>query len=316
MSREPGSAVIGVGGNSLIRSADRRTIPDQYEAVEDTVRRVVDVQESGWKIVLTHGSGPQIGNVLQRSDVAAAEVITVPIDYAGADIQGAVGYMFCKALANEFTARGIHNQAVALVTMVVVDADDPAFHEPSKPIGPFFDEAGAKDRAKRFGWIVKEDSGRGWRRFVPSPEPLEIVEVAQISMLINCGFTVVACGGGGIPVGIGTDGRMTGIEAVVDKDLASSLLATRLGADVLLLSTGVPQVAVDFGTPNQRWLETVPAEKARRLQREGQFDPGSMGPKVEAMLRFLGNGGTRGVITDPDSIPAALDGEAGTQFIP
>jgi len=315
MSQQPGSAVIGVGGNSLIRSPDRRSIAHQYEAVEDTVRSIVDAQVYGWKIVLTHGSGPQVGNVLQRSDVAAAEVITVPIDYAGADIQGAVGYMFCKALANEFEARAIDNQAVALVTMVIVDADDAAFEDPSKPIGPFFDESGAKDRAARFGWIVKEDSGRGWRRFVPSPEPLEIVEVAQISTLIHCGFTVVACGGGGIPVSIDSKGRMKGIEAVVDKDLASSLLATRLGADILLLSTGVPRVAVNFGTSDQRWLDTLTMAEAQQLQDEQQFDPGSMGPKVEAMLRFLRNGGKRGVITDPYHIPAALDGKAGTQFI-
>jgi carbamate kinase len=315
MSRELGSVVIGVGGNALITAKDRVSIAHQYEAVEDSVRSIVDAHENGWKIVLTHGSGPQVGNVLQRSDVAAAEVITVPIDYAGADIQGALGYMFSKALANEFNTRGIDSRAVAVVTMVVVDEADPAFDNPSKPIGPFFDEAGAKDRARRFGWIVKEDSGRGWRRFVPSPEPLEIVEADQISKLIDGGFTVVACGGGGIPVSIDAGGRMTGVEAVIDKDLASSLLATRLGADVLLLSTGVPQVAVDFGTADQRWLDTLTIAEARRLLDEQQFDPGSMGPKVEAMLRFLANGGKRGVITDPANIAAALAGAAGTQFV-
>jgi carbamate kinase len=315
MSRELGSVVIGVGGNALITAKDRVSIAHQYEAVEDSVRSIVDAHENGWKIVLTHGSGPQVGNVLQRSDVAAAEVITVPIDYAGADIQGALGYMFSKALANEFNTRGIDSRAVAVVTMVVVDEADPAFDNPSKPIGPFFDEAGAKDRARRFGWIVKEDSGRGWRRFVPSPEPLEIVEADQISKLIDGGFTVVACGGGGIPVSIDAGGRMTGVEAVIDKDLASSLLATRLGADVLLLSTGVPQVAVDFGTADQRWLDTLTIAEARRLLDEQQFDPGSMGPKVEAMLRFLANGGKRGVITDPANIAAALAGAAGTRFV-
>jgi carbamate kinase len=315
MSDKQGTVVIGVGGNALITAKDRVSIAHQYEAVENSVRGIVDAHGNGWKIVLTHGSGPQIGNVLQRSDVAAAEVITVPIDYAGADIQGALGYMFSKALANEFSARGIDNKAVAVVTMVVVDAADPAFADPSKPIGPFFDEAGAKDRARRFGWVVKEDSGRGWRRFVPSPEPLEIVEAEQIAKLIQCGFTVVACGGGGIPVSIDADGRMKGIEAVVDKDLASSLLATRLGADVLLLSTGVPRVAVDFGTPDQRWLDTLTIAEAQRLLDEEQFDPGSMGPKVEAMLRFLENGGKRGVITDPANVGAALADTAGTQFV-
>ena len=315
MSDKQGTVVIGVGGNALITAKDRVSIAHQYEAVENSVRGIVDAHGNGWKIVLTHGSGPQIGNVLQRSDVAAAEVITVPIDYAGADIQGALGYMFSKALANEFSARGIDNKAVAVVTMVVVDAADPAFADPSKPIGPFFDESGAKDRARRFGWVVKEDSGRGWRRFVPSPEPLEIVEAEQISKLIECGFTVVACGGGGIPVSVDADGRMKGLEAVVDKDLASSLLATRLGADVLLLSTGVPRVAVDFGTPDQRWLDTLTIAEAQRLLDDEQFDPGSMGPKVEAMLRFLGNGGKRGAITDPANVGAALAGTAGTQFV-
>jgi carbamate kinase len=315
MSRKQGTVVIGVGGNALITAKDRVSIAHQYDAVENSVRSIVDAHEDGWKIVLTHGSGPQIGNVLQRSDVAAAEVITVPIDYAGADIQGALGYMFSKALANEFNVRGIDSRAVAVVTMVVVDAADPAFEDPSKPIGPFFDEAGAKDRARRFGWVVKKDSGRGWRRFVPSPEPVEIVEIDQISKLIDWGFTVIACGGGGIPVGIDADGRMEGIEAVIDKDLASSLLATRLGADVLLLSTGVPRVAVDFGTPDQRWLDTLTIAEAQRLLDEDQFDPGSMGPKVEAMLRFLENGGKRGVITDPANVGAALAGTAGTRFV-
>jgi len=315
MSRRQGTVVIGVGGNALITAKDRVSIAHQYDAVENSVRSIVDAHEDGWKIVLTHGSGPQIGNVLQRSDVAAAEVITVPIDYAGADIQGALGYMFSKALANEFNVRGIDSRAVAVVTMVVVDAADPAFEDPSKPIGPFFDEAGAKDRARRFGWVVKKDSGRGWRRFVPSPEPVEIVEIDQISKLIDWGFTVIACGGGGIPVGIDADGRMEGIEAVIDKDLASSLLATRLGADVLLLSTGVPRVAVDFGTPDQRWLDTLTIAEAQRLLDEDQFDPGSMGPKVEAMLRFLENGGKRGVITDPANVGAALAGTAGTRFV-
>ena len=315
MSGRNGTIVIGVGGNSLIKSEDRQSIAHQYEAVEEIVRAVVDAGEQGWDIVLTHGNGPQVGFVLQRSELAAPEVITIPIDYAGADIQGAVGYMFGRAFDNEYQRRSMKRSAVAVITRVVVDEHDEAFNQPSKPIGPFFDEAGAKERAKQFGWHVKQDSGRGWRRVVPSPEPLEIVELDQLTRLIDSGFTVVACGGGGIPVSYDERGYMKGVEAVIDKDLSSSLLATRLDAHTLLLSTGVPKVAVNFGTPEERWIDSLSIEEAEQLQDAGHFDPGSMGPKVIAILRFLRNGGKRGIITDPPNISRALFGGEGTHFV-
>ena len=309
-----GSVVIGVGGNSLITSADRQSIAHQYEAVEKTVRNIVDAHEEGWDIVLTHGNGPQVGFVLERSEIAAQDVITVPIDYAVADIQGAVGYMFGRAFDNEYDIRNIKKSAVAIITRVIVDPFDAAFRDPNKPIGPFFDEEKANERTHKFGWSVKEDPGKGWRRVVASPRPLEIVELDQILDLINRGYTVIACGGGGIPVSRSKNGELEGIEAVIDKDLTASLLASDLKADVLLLVTEAPKVAINFGMPDQQWLDFLSIKEAEKLQTESQFDPGSMGPKVDAILKFLQNGGRRGIITDSKNIAGALTGVGGTQF--
>jgi carbamate kinase len=313
--RRKGRVVIGVGGNSLITGAGRQSIAHQYEAVEDTVSNIIDADELGWNIVLTHGNGPQVGFVLERSELAAPDVITIPIDYAVADIQGAVGYMFGRAFDNEYSRRNIDKRAVAVITRVVVDTADKAFEYPSKPIGPFFDEVTAKKKAQNFGWDVKEDSGRGWRRVVASPKPLEILELDQILELIERDHTVIACGGGGIPVNRSKSGKFEGVEAVIDKDLSSSLLATKLGADVLLLSTCVPKVAINFGASDQQWLDSLTIKEAEKLQKDDQFDAGSMGPKVEAILWFLRNGGKRGIITDPKNIAESLLGNGGTQFI-
>jgi carbamate kinase len=313
-SNGTGSVVIGVGGNSLITSADRQSIAHQYEAVEETVRNIVDAGEEGWNIVLTHGNGPQVGFVLERSEIAAPDVITIPIDYAVADIQGAVGYMFGRAFDNEYYVRSINKSSVAVITRVLVDPGDEAFRNPIKPIGPFFNEEMAKDRVRKFGWSVKEDPGKGWRRVVASPRPLEIVELNQILDLIDHEHTVIACGGGGIPVSRSRNGKLEGVEAVIDKDLTSSLLASNLKADVLLLATGVPKVAINFGRPDQQWLNYLSIEEAEKLQGEVQFDAGSMGPKVDAILKFLKNGGKRGIITDPKNIAGALTGDGGTQF--
>ena len=310
-----GSVVIGVGGNSLIIAEDRQSIAHQYEAVENTVSNIVDADQQGWNVVLTHGNGPQVGFVLERSEIAAPEVITIPIDYAVADIQGAVGYMFSRAFDNEYCARGMDKSAVAVITRVIVDTTDTAFDNPSKPIGPFYDEAKAKKRAKKFGWSIKKDPDHGWRRVVASPKPLKIVELAQISNLIKKNHTVIACGGGGIPVSSGTNDQLEGVEVVIDKDFSSSLLASELDADVLLLSTDVPNVAINFGKPNQVWLEQLSIEKAQSLLDANQLNAGSMGPKVEAIMQFLKNGGKRGVITNPENIAAGLAGVAGTQFI-
>jgi carbamate kinase len=316
MTKPKRTAVVAVGGNSLIIDEFHQAIPDQYEAAVTTVKRVVDLMETGWNIVMTHGSGPQVGYILRRSELAINEVAPVPMDYADADIQGAVGYMFQRAFHNEFSKRGMDHKAVAVVSQVLVDRDDPAFDNPTKPIGPQLDEKTARKRADAQGWVVREDAGRGWRRVVPSPSPKRIVELEQIKLLADCGFVVIACGGGGIPVIENEKNYLVGVEAVIDKDLASSLLATELGADVFVITTSVEQVALDFGTANEEWLDSLVLARARKLFRAGHFDEGSMGPKILAMIRYLESGGRLGIVTNPENIAEALDGKAGTRFLP
>ena len=246
---------MAFGGNALVADAEHDSIPQQYDTVVRTVPHLVDMIEVGWRVVVSHGNGPQVGFILRRSEIAQTEVDPVPVDYAVADTQGAIGYMFVKALTNELARRGINRPVVAVVTQSVVSRDDPAFANPTKPIGPFLDEARAKEMAQRLGWTIMEDSGRGWRRTVPSPRPLEILETGAIQTLLDAGAVVVAAGGGGIPVAAEPDGSLVGVEAVVDKDLASGLLAHDLGAEMLLIPTGVPRVAIHFGTPEERWLD-------------------------------------------------------------
>lgn len=314
MSMDQKTAVVAVGGNSLIIDESHQAIPDQYEAAVNTVKRIVDMMEAGWNIVVTHGSGPQVGYILRRSELAIKEVAPVPMDYADADIQGAVGYMFQRALHNEFIKRGLDRNAVAIVSQVLVDHEDDAFKNPTKPIGPQLDEATAKERAKELGWIVKDDAGRGWRRVVPSPIPQEILEIQQIKLLTENGFVVIACGGGGIPVITNEKNYLVGVEAVIDKDLASSLLATDLKAEVFIITTSVDRVALNFNTPDEEWLDALTLEHARDLYAADQFDPGSMGPKILAMINYLENGGAKGIITSPENLLAAVDGNSGTVF--
>ena len=316
MSTQPGLAVVAVGGNSLIIDKAHQSIPDQYDAAAFTSRSIADMVEAGWNVVLTHGNGPQIGFILRRSELSIKEVAPVPMDYAGADLQGAIGYMFDRALRNEFRRRGIARRPLAVVTQVLVDRADPAFANPTKPIGSHMDEADAKRIAGQQGWTVREDAGRGWRRVVPSPLPKRIVELEEIRFLADAGYLVIACGGGGIPVIENEAGDLEGVEAVIDKDLASSLLARDLGADLLLVSTGVEKVAVRFNTPQQRWLDRLSLHEARRLYAADEFDKGSMGPKIRAVIEFLEGGGGKGLITSPSSIGRALAGETGTHILP
>jgi carbamate kinase len=311
-----GLAVVAIGGNALIRDRRHESISDQYEMVQGLSADIAGMIETGWNVVVTHGNGPQIGYILRRSELSIAEVPPVPMDYAGADIQGAVGYMFVKALANEFRRRGIDRQAVAVVTQTIVDRNDPAFAAPTKPIGSHMDEARAKQLAAQYGWTVREDAGRGWRRVVPSPRPQAIVETEVIRQVARAGFVVVACGGGGIPVIRDERGDLCGVEAVIDKDLASSLLARAMGADTLVLPTGVEKVALDFNKPTQRWLDRMTLAEAKRHYADDQFDKGSMGPKIAALIDFVGGGGRLGLITDPPNLARALRGEAGTRIVP
>jgi carbamate kinase len=309
-------AVIAVGGNALLTERGRESIPDQYAAAYQTARRVVPLVREGWRVIVTHGNGPQVGFVLRRSELARGEVPVVPMDYAGADIQGAVGYMFVQALENALVEYGISGCAAAVVTRVEVAADDPAFANPTKPIGTYMSEKQARELAELEHWIVREDAGRGWRRVVPSPTPVRIRDLDTISALAEKVALVVACGGGGIPVFVGPDGSCTGAEAVIDKDLASSLLARELGADMFIVSTAVPRVAINFGMSDQEWLDTVTLKEILVREAEGHFLAGSMGPKVRAVAEFVAESGHPGVITDIEHLAEAIAGDAGTRIVP
>ncbi|MEE4194157.1 MAG: carbamate kinase [Anaerolineae bacterium] len=310
-------AVVAVGGNSLIKNKTRQTIPDQFEAAKESMRHIADMIEAGWDVVITHGNGPQVGFILRRSELSAGELHEVPLDYCGADSQGAIGYMFERALFSEFDRRGLNKRAAAVVTQTIVSKEDPAFIHPTKPIGSFMDEHEAKKREKEDGWIVVEDAGRGWRRVVPSPKPLDIVEEPAIKALIDAGISVVAVGGGGIPV-VESDGvdKLVGVEAVIDKDFGSSLLATMIEADLFVISTAVEKVSLNFNKPDQKDIDKMTVAEAKQYIAEGQFAKGSMLPKVEAIIKFLENGGKQALITDPPNIGRALKGETGTWILP
>ncbi len=309
-------AVVAIGGNSLIKDKDHQTVPDQYEATKETCTHIADMIERGWEVVITHGNGPQVGFILRRSELASHELHTVPLDSCGADTQGAIGYMLQKALYDEFRKRGMDKQAVTVVTQVLVDRDDPAFQKPTKPIGSFMDKEAALKKRDEEGWDVMEDADRGWRRVVPSPLPVRIIERDAIKHLIDAGFVVVAVGGGGIPVIEDEEGNLIGAEAVIDKDYASGLLATSINADLFLISTAVEKVALNFGEPNQRWLDKMTLAQAVKYLGEGHFAPGSMGPKIKAIIDFLEQGGKEAIVTCPENIERALLGKTGTRIVP
>jgi len=309
-------ALVAVGGNALIRSKQEESLHQQHDAVSQTAEHVVNLISAGWRVVLTHGNGPQVGFIMRRSEIAEGEVPIVPLDYAVGDTQGAIGFMFQNALGNVLRKRGLKTSVVALVTQTLVSADDAAFNAPDKPIGTLMAQAQAERLAAKLGWRIAEDSGRGWRRVVASPKPLRVVESPIIRQLLDQDVLVVACGGGGIAVVEHADGSLHSVEAVIDKDRASALLAIELNADLLLIPTGVERVAIHFGTPQQRWLDKLALEEAEQLLREGQFGVGSMGPKVEAMLTYLRQRpGGSGLITTPEAIGRALQGETGTHFL-
>ena len=309
------TAVVAFGGNALVAEAGRESIPDQYDTVVATIPSLVDLIERGWRVVLSHGNGPQVGFILRRSELALEEVAPIPVDYAVADTQGAIGFMFVKAITNELARRGLHRPVIAVVTQSLIDPDDPAFARPTKPIGPFLTEEKARLTAKTQGWTVAEDAGRGWRRLVPSPRPQRILEADAIRALLDAGAVVIAAGGGGIPVAL-QDGRLVGVEAVVDKDYASALLAQELGADMLLVATAVPRVAIAFGTSAQRWLDTISVDEARGYIAAGEFGSGSMEPKVAAVADFVAAvPDAVGVIGSANEIRAILDGASGTRIV-
>jgi carbamate kinase len=311
------TAVVAIGGNSLIRDRMHQTVRDQYIAAGETCWHIAAMIRDGWDVVITHGNGPQVGFILRRSELAAHELHEVPLDVCGADTQGAIGYALQQNLHNDFARLGIAKQAVTVITQVEVSADDPAFENPTKPIGSYMDEAQARRRSGEDGWSVAEDAGRGWRRVVPSPQPMRVVEEESIRTLLAEGFVVIAVGGGGIPVVADADGNLTGIAAVIDKDLASSLLATRLRAELFVISTSIERVALRFGTPEQEWVDRLTLAEAERYLAEGShFASGSMAPKIRAATSFVEATGGTAIITDPANVERALAGETGTRIVP
>jgi len=313
-------AVVAIGGNSLIRDEKHRSVEDQYLAAKETTYHIADMIEQGWEVAIGHGNGPQVGFILRRSEIAAKVegMHELPLDVCGADSQGAIGYALQQTLQNELFKRGIKKPVATIVTQVLVDKNDNAFQNPSKPIGGFMNEAEAKRREKDLGWSVVEDAGRGWRRVVASPLPKEVVELESVEALIKAGTVVITVGGGGIPVIDKGEGEYAGTAAVIDKDFASSLLARLIKADLLLISTAVEKVALNFGKPEQKSIDRMTLAEARQYLAEGtHFAKGSMAPKIQAIIWFLeANPNAKALITNPENIGRALKGETGTWIVP
>ncbi len=312
-------AVIAIGGNSLIKDTKHQSVEDQYDAATETCVHIADMIEAGYEVIIGHGNGPQVGFILRRSEIAAkAEGMhEVPLDVCGADTQGAIGYSLQQNLQNELRRRGINKSVATIVTQTLVDREDPAFKNPTKPIGGFMDEAEAKRREKEMKWNVVEDAGRGWRRVVASPLPKEIVEIDAIKALINAGVIVISTGGGGIPVIRNDAGDLEGVAAVIDKDFGSSLLANNVNAELFVISTAVEKVALNFGKPDQKPLDKLTVTEAKKYLAEGtHFAKGSMAPKIQAIIRFIEGGGKRALITNPENIGRALKSETGTWVLP
>jgi len=309
--------VVAIGGNSLIADEDHQSVEDQHLAIAETDHHIAPLIADGWDAAITHGNGPQVGFIMRRSELARGELHEVPLDVAGADTQGAVGYALQQNLVNELRALGARRPVATVVTQVEVAADDPAMLNPSKPIGSFLDEAEARRRRDEEGWAVVEDAGRGWRRAVASPPPKRIVEIDVISELIDSGVVVICAGGGGIPVAADEDGDLKGVAAVIDKDLTAAMLAAEIGAGMLLISTAVEKVALNWGAPGQRWVDEMTLEEVKgRLDEGGHFAEGSMAPKMRAVARFLEQGGRCALVTSPESIERAVAGETGTRIVP
>lgn len=311
-------AVVAIGGNSLIKSKQQQTVQDQYKAAQETSTHLVDMIEAGWDIAVGHGNGPQVGFILRRSEIAhkVEGMHEVPLDVCGADSQGAIGYSLQQTIHNELKKRGINKPVATVITQVRVDANDPAFQAPAKPIGTFMEEDEAMKRKEELGWDIVEDAGRGWRRVVASPIPVEIMELEAIKALIGSGTVTITVGGGGIPV-IETEAGLVGKAAVIDKDFASAFLANEINADLLLISTAVEKVALNFGKPDQVELEQMTVAEAKKYLDEGtHFAKGSMEPKIKAIVKFLEQGGKEAIVTNPENIGRALKGETGTRIIP
>jgi len=312
-------AVVAIGGNSLIKDKNHQTVEDQYLAAKETTLHIADMIEAGWDVAIGHGNGPQVGFILRRSEIAhkVEGMHEVPLDVCGADSQGAIGYALQQTLQNELYRRGIKKPVATVVTQVLVDKNDLAFRNPTKPIGGFMDEAEAQKRKSELDWSVVEDAGRGWRRVVASPLPKEVVELDSVKTLLDAGVVVITVGGGGIPVIDKGEGEYAGTAAVIDKDYASSLLAQLIQADLFLISTAVEKVALNFGKPDQKTIDRMTLSEAKAYLAEGvHFAKGSMAPKIQAIVWFMENGGKEAIITNPENIGRALRGETGTRIVP
>ncbi|MEF2244423.1 MULTISPECIES: carbamate kinase [unclassified Paenibacillus] len=310
--------VVAIGGNALVKDNGYDSVQDQYEAVCSITANIADMVQDGCEVVVTHGNGPQVGFAMRRSEIAHKEqgMSSVPLVNCVADTQGGIGYMIQQALTNEFIKRGLNKKVVTIITQVEVNKDDPNFHNPTKPVGAFFTEEMADSmRQEHPEWVLVEDSGRGYRRVVPSPKPIDIVEKDAIKAMIDAGFVVVAVGGGGIPVVKREDSTYEGIDAVIDKDFATSLLADQLQADSLIITTGVPKVCINFGKPDQQELDEISMEQLEQYMKERHFPAGSMLPKVEASLKFLHHNGQNVIITNPENLRAAIHHNAGTHIV-
>jgi carbamate kinase len=319
MNGKKKTAVVAIGGNSLIKDSKHQSHEDQYEAAKETTYHIADMIEAGWEVAIGHGNGPQVGFILRRSEIShlIEGMHEVPLDICGADSQGEIGYALQQTLQNWLFKRNIKKNVATVVTQVLVDHGDPAFQKPSKPIGGFMDAAEAKRRETEMKWDIVEDAGRGWRRVVASPIPKEVVELDTVKALINAGVVVITVGGGGIPVIDKGDGDYAGIAAVIDKDYASSLLAREIQADLLMISTAVEKVAINFGKPDEKWVDKMTLAEAKKYLAEGtHFAKGSMAPKMQAIIWYLEAGGKHAIITNPENIGRALKGETGTHIMP
>lgn len=305
------TAVIAIGGNSLILDKNKPQVEYQWVAVYETARHIVEMIQEGWRVVITHGNGPQVGFILRRNELAAPQVHTTPMDIIGADTQGSIGYMLQQALSNELRRVGIRRNVATVITQALVDRNDEAFKNPNKPIGGFMSQEEAEP-FEEDGWTVVEDAGRGYRRVVASPIPIEIVELDPINTLVQNDVIVICVGGGGIPVIRDENGDLRGVNAVIDKDRGTSLLANGLQADLFVISTAVEKVAINFGKPNEQWLDRMTLAEAKQYIAEGHFAPGSMYPKIEAVISYLEKGGPKALITNPENLARALRGETGT----
>ena len=305
--------VVALGGNAISRKGEKGDIPDQIRNSQKTAEQVVDLVEAGHKVVTTHGNGPQVGNVLRRVEASRDFLYPLPLDICGAHTQGGMGYVFQREITNAFVKRGIYKSAFTIITQVLVDKDDPALQNPTKPIGPFFTKEKIAPMIEQ-GWSVTEDAGRGYRRVVPSPKPKAIVEERAIVQAIEFGDIVVCCGGGGIPV-IENDGGLHGVEGVIDKDYGTSLLARKINADLMVITTGVEKVAIHFNKPDEKHLDRMNVDEARKYHEDGEFPAGSMGPKILSAIEFVEETGNEVIITSPEKMIDAINGKTGTRIV-